>query len=535
MRNVSPRGDVEGSVRSHVVLLSLVIACDRSVAEPVAAPEPAPAIAAPVPGTPEPSEAPAAKTPDDASIFVTVAKGPESNNVGELRLFEIEGRAFAAIGPAITVLHSDGTIEHDRAWARGLEEGTVELDGVASGMEWWQTETLGGGWPDGTILALRPEFGSRGAAAPFEVYRRNNATWTRISTRERKFDWYPRQLGRWKDGSLLALKAFEPRYEHADPESGEAKPREVAAVARAIAKQKRLVVLRGSPKAPAFGSRAVQAFASLPTGEIVAAIAEGDRIVVLHHDDTDRELDLPGRGLATTSAIEMHARARDDVWILGEAPGDGVYLGHYDGTSWSQIPTACVYEPRSLSIDREGTAYFICGIEPSKGEERRVLFRVTAGAAEELKLPIEPWDAVALAPDDIWVAHFDVGTVPLLMHSGGEPREQTIPGTIAGAHAILEWSEPHALTDDCPTVWVPLLDGVDREGLAQKLGDLELESLYPSLVEARVRGEVKPGIYVRTTEGSVRRRIAELRTKLGKTTDTPTCNDYPPVTGDTHG
>lgn len=537
----------------------LATACDHGTSEPIATPPPgeaAPSELQPAVSGPARPDAPVAlplpkakshaKVPADAPRFVTVATRSDGNNASEVRLFALDGVAFAGVGSALLRLGSDGTVEHERGWARGFDDSSIELDAVAAGMMWWQTESLGGAWPEDTVAALRPQSGSRGGDETPEVYRRTNARWTRIATRERLFDWYPRSFGRWKDGSLLALKAFEPRYAHPGDESEPTPPREVAASAAAIAKQKRLVVLRGAPKAPAFGARAVQAFASLPSGEIVAAIAERKRVVMLHHDESgapDRELALPE--LLPGEPIELRMHAADDAWVLGyaaapeegtpETPGAGILLAHFDGRAWSRVPTECAYEPHGLSIDREGSAYFICQLRLDTDTQPQALFRVRHGVLEELPTDGEPDEVIALAPDDIWVAQYTSDTAKLL-HSGGSPRTQSIPTTIEAAHEVLEWAEPRPIADACRMAWLPIVAGTDTAELAKKVDaiDVGAEGLYAQVVEARVRGEAQRGVIVRILDGGAVKRVARLRTRLGDAVGSATCNGYPPVTGDTH-
>ena len=540
----------------------VVLACEHGTGDPMvepsaaAAPTSTPSTTPAPPVTPaQPSAVPAppkanshAKVPADAPRFVKVA-ATAANSAGELRLFAIEGGAFLGVGPALLRLHPDGTIEHERQWARGLDGGRIELDAVTAGMNWFDTEALGGSWPEDTILAIRPQSGSRGIDDAPLVYRRSNAVWTQIATRERLYDWYPRAFGRWKSGSLLALKAFAPRYAHPGDEEDGPPAREVAASARAIAKQKRLVVLRGTPKAPAFGARSVQGFASFPDGEIVAAIANGDRVVMLHHDETgahDRELAPPGRGLLATSPIELRARAPDDVWVLGEAPwrnddtpatpGDGAYLAHFDGRAWSEIPTECDRDPRGLAIDRAGSAYFLCNLRITSDEQPTVLFRVRAGVLEELPLPVVPTAVLPLAEDDIWLVHDPNGTAELL-HTSATPRQQHIPTAIQAAHEVLEFAEPRALDKSCQTAWIPLAADTDRAKVTAALDQINSATevgMAAELVDARVHGEVRLGVIVRLFGAAVLRETARVRARLGDAAGPATCNEYPPLEGDSH-
>ncbi|MBL8946423.1 MAG: hypothetical protein JNK45_24870 [Myxococcales bacterium] len=480
-----------------------------------------------------------AKVPADAPTFVVAGARGDGNNAAEVRLFELDGpQAFAASGAAVMRLRADGSIEHAADWARGIDERDVILESVESGYSWWQTELLGGGWPDGAVLVLRPQSGGRGGDETPAVYRRSNAVWSSIPGREALFVRFPRAVGRWKDGSLLALWAFEPRYAHPGDEESEPPAAEIAASAAAIAKQKRLVVLRGTPKAPAFGTRDVQAFASLATGEIIAAITTADHTLVLHHDATgDRELPLPGRGVVPGADLEVKMSAPDRAWLVGRGhapPGveSTGYVARFDGAAWTEVPTECDSDPSSLSIDREGSAYFVCSVKTGEDDARAVLFRVRAGVLEELPVSSPPTGVVAIAPDDIWVSTGGWGDPVQLLHTGapkGEPF--AIPDSAASARAVLEWAAPRPFTAACQQAWLPLADGAKKADLEAKLRTVTPEDVYPQVLDVLAQGRVASGVLVPVSDKREARRIGKLSAALGDLVGEPICNAYPPAPG----
>ncbi len=469
----------------------------------------------------------------DAPQFERVAVGGGDTLVALLQT--TDGALFAATGPVLARLGTGGAYEPRPEWSRGIDD-TAALDSLTSGYDWWQAVAMGGTWPEGAYLVLSPESGSRGDDSPHETYRRLNGTWTRVATGAKRFDWYPRSFGAWKDGSLLALRAFDPHYTAYDDE-GSPSPREAKTVAAAIAAEKRLVVLRGRPKAPGFGKRDVRAFASLPTGEIYAAIAEGDVITMLHHDGvtaSERALTLPGPGVVGAHDITVVATGDDRVWVFGSArdgEDDRAYVARYDGRTWSQVSTPCVGPASSGSIDDAGNAYFVCDVQRTDVDTEAALLRVKGDLVEELPTGILPYQVVARRSDDIWVVNSPFGLDVALVYSGAKvPSPHVLPSREEVARTVYEWSEPHEMAPACAGVWIPLTEGADRAAAEATLERLAGDEGYPELYEARVAGSTAFGVRIqgvsdKTLPAATKRVVAALGTAAG----TPTCNQRPSV------
>lgn len=529
---------------SGVVACLLCAACGHEVAAPPAAhaetkapPAAAKATATATDAAAQPTARPVgvsgAAVPDDAPRFAAVARRVEAEN-GSIALLEAsDGQVFAAVGPALYRLGSDGSISGDLAWVRGVEADFVgDMTDFGSGMYWWDALAIGGGWPDSAYLVLVPGAAARAGGGPPALYRREGEAWRRVAARSGKLHWYPRRFGAWKDGSILALKGFHPTYAL---DGDEPTPAEARAFAGLVAREKRLIVLRGAPKAPAFGSRDVQAFASLASGQIFALVQDGARLVALHHDEAtgERTLPLPGAAGGRFADVDVRATAPDRVWAFGGwAPPDAEtrpYLARFDGTAWTEVDSRCAGPVISLSIDREGAAYFVCAVRPAAGEPRPVLFRVRAGVLEELPTDAPPGTVVARGPDDVWVLTEPSTAPALLLHGGparGEPA--ALPSTMTVAEAVYAWAEPRPVDGSCPAVWVPAAPGADLAAVKRALEGLSGEDVDATARTVRVQGRVETGVsIVALRPAEVKRAVKAVQARLGATAGAPTCNERP--------
>jgi hypothetical protein len=475
----------------------------------------------------------------DAPRFDRVAASAEASPSTTL-LQTTDGTIFVATGPAIAKLGADGSLEQQPSWTRGIADPRGDLDGITAGYYWWRAIAMGGTWPEGAYLVLAPESGGRGDTSPNETYRRSNGIWIATKTGARLFDWHVDAFGPWKDGSLLALRAFQPRYASVD-EAGEAPPGEVVTAARAIAKEKRLIVIRGEPKAPGFGERDVRAFASLASGEIYAAMGGGPSVTMLHHDDmtsSERTFALPVEGTVSAYEIEVVATGDDRVWVFG-ASSDAAdrargYVARFDGRQWREVKTPCVAAARSGSIDDEGHAYFVCEVQRDENKTEAALLRARGDRVEELPTGVWVDTAIARSARDIWVlgSHESAGNV--LLHTGTIANEvHTLAGQSEAGLLVYEWAEPRPLGSPCPGVWLPLAEGADREAIAKQLESLEGARGFPEVYEARVQGTVAWGITIRGLDDrelvAATKRVMKL---LGASVGTPTCNQRPSTNPD---
>lgn len=472
---------------------------------------------------------------DDAPRFDRVAQAGEGDAFVSL-VQTTDGQVFAAAGPVVARLGADGSFEREAPWVRGIDDQRGSLEGITSGYYWWRAVSMGGTWPEGAYLVLSPESGGRGDLAWHETYRRTNGTWNLVDTRSKTFDWHVHSFGAWKDGSLLALRAFSPRYSRFDDE-GSAPAGEVKAAAKAIAREKKLIVLRGKPKAPPFGERDVRAFASLGSGEIYAAMGEGDTVSILHHDDvtsSERRFELPGNVAVSAHEIEVVATGDDRVWVFGSASaGDETrgYVATFDGRAWREVTTPCVAAAHSGSIDDAGSAYFICDVPRDAKDTAAALLRARDNTVEELPTGIEPGTVVARTPTDIWVLSVPYARDYALVHTGTRAKSvQTLTSQSEAGRAVYEWADPRPFAVPCGGVWMPLAEGADRESVSKSLEGLEETGGYPEVYEARIQGRTAWGV---TVHGLTDRKLVAATKgvikRLGTAVGAPTCNQRPGV------
>ena len=515
-------------------------ALEHRAATPAPAPAPAPTPVAAARPTAAPTVDPGARVPvtgaaagaTDAPRLVVVASA-DSNGSAISLAQTTDGQVFATVGPLVIRLAADGSVSTDPTWTRGIRDQAPHFDMTDATEYSWFAHGMGGSWPEGAYLTIEFLGGGRGSDVPAEVYRRSNARWTPVATRARHFDWYPSSFGLWSDGSLLALKAFSPRF-HSFEDDGEPSASEQKQVAKAIAAQKRLVVLRGKAKAPAFGRKDVRAFASLPTGQIYAAVVTDDVVSMLHYDAStsrERNVELPGGAGVSAFELEIRSNAADRVWLFGEAGVEGErhgYVASFDGVAWQSIATPCTQAAHSGSIDDSGAAHFVCDVPRAAGQTGPALLRVRGNLVEELPVPVAPQMVVARSPTDVWVLGSpDQGRISLF-HSG-TTQNQALELPDASTQ-VFEWADDHPLDQRCMAVWIPLVSGADRQAVAKTIDALTIDGGHPELIDARVRGRVETGVVIQGVSGKdAVTAIKRVVSALGQAAGTATCNQRPPA------
>jgi hypothetical protein len=217
------------------------------------------------------------------------------------------------------------------------------------------------------------------------------------------------------------------------------------------------------------------------------------------------------------------------VWAFGRRATEettGGYLARFDGTAWAEVETKCAGEVRSLSIDADGHAYFVCDVMVGK-DSRAVLLRARGGGIEELPTEAQPGMVIARRADDIWVLTA-YEEKPQLLHSGttlAQPFE--LPNSIEVARSVFEWAEPRPWTGACTTVWIPLAADSDRAAVERTISELAEEDFHVDLIDGRVQGRVEAGVVVHAFGGTGEKQVKALRAKLGVALGAPTCNQRP--------
>jgi hypothetical protein len=520
--------------------------------DPVAA---APRAAVPEAGVPASPLVPASSTVSASTARPSVAGIPAATDAprfdvvatqraGDLQLFEaFDGQAFAVSGPWVTRLHHDGTIEVDPTWTRGIATRGAEYNNFAVESYAWHASSMGGTWPEGAYFVVAPGWAGRGSDLPEQVYRRAQARWTPVATRQAAFDWAPQSFGPWRDGSVLALRSFSPRY-RSFSDSGEPTEAEHRRIGRIIAAQKRLVVLRGRTEAPAFGGEDVRAFASLATGSIVAAVAlpsDGERtpVVMVHHgvDGALRRRALPDAGPDSYDPLIVRMRADDDAWLFGRtAEATTGWVARFDGERWHRVTVPCVSGIAAAAVDPRGDAYLVCDVseDPAAGDRdptrRAVLLRMRGDAVEWLPTPVAPAGLLAHGADDLWVVGAPVSGETTLLHTGTIlAAPEHLPDSETIARRVFEWADPVPVGRDCLRVWIPLVAGADGASVQSRLDGLAgVDAGTPQLVQARVQGRLELGVAVFPDDAATSVRATKrVLAALGADAGTATCNQRP--------
>lgn len=517
------------------LFLGLFVACaasESSVDPPAAAPA-----AEPIPAPNAATNTTTAAPSPAASPFAIVAT--RSANAPGIGLHTLEdGQLVASAGPLLVQLGDDGRASIDPKAIHGIEAPTPP--GFAAemfGLE-WLTPVIGGSEQRGLYLSLETSSGFRGDDTPRMLYaRRSGQSWRRIEQRKPHFDAFPIAFGPYLDGSLLALRAFEPRFDrpaNAD-ETWEPSAAATKTVERAIAAQKRLVVIRGKGRAPALPDPDLVTFASLASGEVVA-YAYG-ATVAIHLDATGarRELPLPAAD-ASLQVKGIVARAPDRMWIFGGVGVDAkarAWLARWDGTAWKSIDApGCASPIDSLAVGTSDRVFAICELS-YESNASAVFERGDDGSWSQLHAVGNPQQVAVRGDADLWVT-VDAGDETRLLHRGaavGEPL--ALPDTLDLGRAAWEWADAVPMKRGCTFAFLPLTVSETRtdEAIQDALHELA-EPSYIDVAIVRIAGERARGIRISNSEGTVERSVAKLKRVLGKNAGTPTCNYRPGLTRD---
>lgn len=445
----------------------------------------------------------ASATPPDAPQFHLVARVDEKGDEGPAlhwRVFDVQGQVFVTNGPQVMRVSADGILIRDPSWLAGIDWQGSEAPGAHYGTAVWDALTLGG-QPEALHLVIAMETGFRNDSYPNKVYRRANDRWVEVRSKGKHFHAYPAKLAPWSDGQVLALRRFTPDYAffaYEDENDGPSKAR-VTRAARSIAKAKKLVVIRGTGKAPDLGHDNYQSFDALATGEIMAVVARAsdtDPARVVHFDpkgQATRELPLPEADLDRS---ELTIVAPDDAWVFGAASTDVTepYLAHFDGHAWTRKePPPCEDDGiASFSTAPGAGQWAICGFEPQQmwwSQQAQLWHRPDRGAWQAVTLPGggKVIEVLARGPDDVWVAGDGI------FHTRPPKSVLVAPGLEALVPEVLEHADPVEPFDcDFATVLIERDPEGDHAELVAALNDalsgIE-RNVFLSLVEVQFRGE----------------------------------------------
>ncbi len=477
-------------------LFVLLSACTPS---PAAAPTPSqaadpgaksPAPPAPAPDAPNedtkapPAEAPptdepktpAAEVPGDF-VFHDVVRRP-TNDISAgapgLRLFRTtDGSLFVTAGPQVMRVGDDGTLSRDRTWLAGLTPiADPSMETIEDMYYAWDAVFLGGRWPDATFLATTYEAGFRGPADPVAVHRWRNDKWQPVDTKTKRFAWHVIGSGPWLEDKVLGLRAYQPEHHFYFTEDETDGPPD-AMVKRgeaAVAKAKRLVVLRGTGQAPAaMANRKISAFASLPSGEILA-VEGGSASAVVHYDpatDEARSLPLPRENQRRVDGLHVVSPTAAWAWGKTDDEPQRPYLAHFDGTAWSkhEVPDA-KDGVTSFDVTPSGALWATLGgsEEAFEAKSASVWTKPAGKPWRQIELPQGARVAKLMArtDQDIWLVGDSV------RRSGKAGPVVEIPVLDALWKDAVMYADPITFPSECPFPVVMLTSEADGDYAAEK-------------------------------------------------------------------
>jgi len=455
----------------------------------------------------------------------------------------VDGTLLASAGPLVLRVDERGELLHDPAMLRGIESIRPFVSAFAEDdfemVAAWRPVSLGGRWPDAVYLSLDVVSGFRGEGGVPVVYRWTPNGWAKLSTRGKHYEHYPAELHPWKDDSILARRVYMPWYPGQDEwEGDEGGPTEqqVEVAKQAIARAKKLVVIRGEPQAPELAAT-VAAFDSRATGEVFAVTGDASpSLVWLDAAGTRRTVPLPG------TDVQVHgvrADSPDHVWVFGAVPandGFAPWLVRVEGDRATLVePPACTgLGLGSFAALPDGAQWATCS-EPIEWmyerDESELWHRPAGGAWAPVSMPpgVEsPRQVVARGPDDVWVAADAKDGGGVILHSRPRAGVLELPSLGKLNRQLLEHDDPRPVTKSCSYPYVPLRSPPAeaervKAALDEPLRRLELASFSIVLVHTTLRGQPQLGLQLQDRQ-DVKKVVALARAALGKEmVDTPRC------------
>jgi hypothetical protein len=447
------------------------------------------------------------------------------------------GTLYAALGPKLVELAPDGTssaLGTDGITLLRQEQPLLDGDYVR-----FLPTMIGGDFPREGFLVVSYSLGARGIEPPPQTFRRReDGRWHELDNGTPEFVWYPAAFGRWTQGSLLALRGFAGRYLDADSEAGERRAiKRARIIDAAIAKQKHMVVLRGQPRAPQlqFGGVVTQ-FASLPSGEIIAAVADDDGgTAMFHYDDTtgtQRRLPLPQGDGGAPRDVQLAVRSATDAWVAAGSGSDELpFLAHYDGTAWTAVSSPC--EARIAAIDlTPDSEVLACAMKTAPEQERAVVLRRRGERWTAIGTPTTGDRRIAtvfVQGDRTVVLTHEWGRKYEIWTDGPAPASPLQFGdTRAAVRPILADAPDRPIDDACDHLTVPLTGAPgDRSTVLPRLSqagvttDVEVQTV---LVGER---EVDAVVVTGVSPSRARETAAAIAGALGTEAQAATCNLRP--------
>lgn len=378
----------------------------------------------------------------------------------------VDGSLMVSAGPLVMRVDEAGEVLYDPSMLRGIapiRQATSVDSGSYDGVMSWGPVGLGGRWPDAVFLSLDFTSGFRGEGDQPITYRHTPEGWTKVAVRTAHYEHHLLEMHPWKDGSVLARRGYVPWFPGQEKWDGEEGPtqRQWTAAENAIAKAKKLVVVRGTPRAPDVGP-SLSAFASRATGEIFAATGgTSPSMLMIGADGARRQIDLPGDAPQILGVV---TDASDRAWVFGSvSSGDTSkpYLVRVtpDKADSNAVPPCKSTALTSLSVTSDGALWTTCGgPHEAIDDDQELWTRAADGAWQRVTLPDgtdAPTAVLARAPDDVWVvASGSKGSV--LLHSRPRSRIVEVTDVERLGRKLHEWNDLVPLGRHCGTGYVPL-------------------------------------------------------------------------------
>lgn len=383
-----------------------------------------------------------------------------------LRLFRTtDGSMFVTAGPQVMRVAEDGSLVRDRTWLGGITPIAAPASETIDGMYYgWNAVFLGGRWPDATFLVTDYLAGFRGPADPIAVHRWRGERWARVATKMKHFAWHVVEAGPWQGDRVLGLRAYQPEqhFYYSESELDSAPGAMVRRGNAAVAKAKRLVVLRGTGQAPAsMAYRKISHFASLATGEIMVIEGETSDSIVHYDSGAERSLRLPEADARRVTGLRFDAP--DVAWAWGVTGSESArpFLARFDGAAWTEHQSPDSDKAMtSFDVAPGGALWATCGgSQTLLGEESASVWTKPKG---------QPWRPVAVPSGarvfqvmartdrDIWLAGEAV------YRSGRVGPVVTIPKLDDLWKDTVAYSDPITFPNECP--FPVMILGTDADG-----------------------------------------------------------------------
>jgi hypothetical protein len=486
--------------------------------------------------TAEPAAAAPTSTPVAGPTTAPATEGPTSplhviarSDVGLALHRLVDDGLVVAAGPLVMRVDAAGEVVYDPSMLRGIvpiRDASIRDDeGSFYGVEAWSPIGLGGRWPDALYLSLDFTSGFRGEGGQPITYRHTPEGWKRLEVGGTLHEHHLLELRPWKDGSVLARRGHVMKFPGQEKWDGEDGPtrQQLATAERAIEKSKKLVVVRGAPKAPDVGP-SLSGFDARPSGEVFAVIGTSKQSMLrIAADGTRTEIDLPSQAAEVRGVV---AEGSDRVWAFGMGESTA---NDDDRRPWFVVveggtaadggaPPCAKPAIMSLSITHDGTQWVTCG-SPYEFEasEASLWTRAPGEAWSQVSLPhgvVSAEQVIARAPDDVWVTG-KAADGHVLMHTRPRTSVLEVPGLARIGRMVHEWNDLVPIGKYCVHGYVPLtIDPSEAASVKAKL-DADLVGFSTrvtvGLVRTSIRGQQALGLQLGGDSESTVADAAALR------------------------